>query len=289
MDGQERVASDDTLMEYLQHRLSRAQLFKAGAFAGVIAGVPGLAVAQTTVSGGTGAPQSFPFFPQVPGTYTTEGVTDILNTLVTISEFAATAFTVIIGNAAGFGVSGLALSVAQAGAAQEQAHIDFLSSIGAVPLTSTFTLPTSLTGLALLAASETSAGIQAALYVTAVREFAELGQPTLAKWAAQAGETEAEQRVLFRMLQALAGVSSAIPPNNKGFETDLFLYVRDAIGIYTALGFIGGIGTAFTYPGRAAVLAAAGPMATALVQRTPNNASSTVVLTGPTSLTGERP
>jgi hypothetical protein len=125
--------------------------------------------------------------------------------------------------------------------------------------------------------------------MTAARELAELGQPTVAKWMYQMGTQLAEQRAIYRTLQAIDGVPTAIPPNNKAFATDLFLYTRDAIGIYQALGLIGGSAPAISYPGRDAVLAAAGPMASAVIQKRPNDAGSTVTLTGPASLNGERP
>lgn len=78
------------------------------------------------------------------------------------------------------------------------------------------------------------------------------------------------------------------PPNNKAFETDLLLYVRDALDLWKAQGLIGGLGPTLVYPGRDAVLAAAGPMASAVLQKTPDNAGSTVVYTGPESVNGER-
>lgn len=125
--------------------------------------------------------------------------------------------------------------------------------------------------------------------MTATREFAELGQPTLAKHAYQIGAVEAESRALFRASLDLHGVAGADPPGNKAFETDLLLYVRDALSVVTALGLIGGPFPPVPYPGRDAALAAAGPEADRVVQITPNNASSSFVFSGPASLTAERP
>jgi hypothetical protein len=125
--------------------------------------------------------------------------------------------------------------------------------------------------------------------MTATRELAELGQPTLAKWMYQMGTQVAEQRALFRVVRALDGVQAAIPPNNKAFSTDLFLYTRDVIGAFKTLGLIGGSAPPISYPGRAAVLAAAGPMASAVVQQRPNDATTTVSITGPASVNAPRP
>lgn len=272
------------LNQYLTGKISRAQVL-AAATAGVVA-----AAAPAVVAHADEYSYSYPFFPNVQGTYTPEAVPDILNNLITISAFAAAAITVALGTPASYGLTGLALGVGQSIAAAEQYHADFLGGLGAVPVTTNFTIPKALINnpVGFLAAAEISATIQVSMYMTAVREFAENGQPELAKWAYQAGAQEAEQRAVLRTLEALAGVKSAALPLNKAFETDLFLYVRDALGVYRALGLIGGDGVAFSYPGRAAVLAAAGPVATAMLQKTPNNASSTIVLTPTTDLTGER-
>jgi hypothetical protein len=132
---------------------------------------------------------------------------------------------------------------------------------------------------------EAAEHIFVAAYMTATREFAELGQPLLAKYAYQIGGTEAEHRVLARAALALAGSTSHIPPNNKAYETDLFVYVRDAAAVLVQLGFIGGSGASASYPGRAAALTAAGPMATAVIQQSPNNATTSVTASG--DLTGQ--
>lgn len=276
--------------QMLQRGMSRRRLLTAAGFGLVLAAVPGAVRAAGTATGEQEA--TYPLYPPVKGTYTPEQVDDILAALVTASYFAATGYTLVVSNAAKLGLTGLPLAITQAGAAAEQYHIDFLTSIGATPLTTTFTAsdPTILNSAqGSLAASETSSTIQVAMYIAAVREFSELGQPILAKWAAQTLGNEAEQRVALRTLQALLGTTTAAPPNNKAFETELVLYVRDAIAIYRALGFIGGSGATFAYPGRDAVLAAAGPMASAVTQKTPNDAGSTVVLSGPASLLAERP
>jgi hypothetical protein len=121
-----------------------------------------------------------------------------------------------------------------------------------------------------------------------VREFAELGQPTLAKNMAQMAAAYADITGAFRGVLAAAGVPGYTPPNNKAFETDLFLYTRDAVALMSRLGLIGGSGIPIAYPGRDVVLAAAGPMAAAVIQKAPNNAGSSIVFAGFGSLTGER-
>ena len=52
-------------------------------------------------------------------------------------------------------------------------------------------------------------------YLAAARQFAELGQPLLAKYAFQMGAVHAEHRAMARAMQALEGVSTAIPPRTR--------------------------------------------------------------------------
>jgi hypothetical protein len=210
--------------------------------------------------------------------------------VVTPHCLAATGATLTVGNAATLGLVGWQLSMQQAAVARAQYHIDFLTSLGATPVTTTFTFPPAQFSRRAvnLATAEGAATVLVGTHMTAAREFAELGQPMLAKWMYQMGAAVAEQRAIFRTLQAIDGTPSAIPPNNKAFATDLFLYTRDVIGVLKTLGLIGGGAPSVSYPGRDAVLAAAGPMASAITQKRPNNATSTVTVNSPASVTAER-
>jgi hypothetical protein len=147
---------------------------------------------------------------------------------------------------------------------------------------------------------EGDSALVAGAYMTAAREFAELGQPLLAKNAFQAGAVWAETRGIARALLAAATPSSATfsPPLNKAFETDHFVYTRDLYKFYVEGTQFENSGVSLSglrlaYQGRDAVLAAAGPMAKAVIQKTPNNAivstsGSMVALRGNDALTGER-
>ena len=283
---QER-SDENPAARWLRARVSRGHLLAAA----------GAGIASALVPGAVGAASgppvlSFPFFPPITsGSYTTEGIQEIFNAVVTVHYLAATGATMTLDNAAALGYTGWQLSMQQAAAGRAQYHIDFLTSLGGTPVTTAFTFPPGVFRNRPLALStgEGAASILVGTQMTAAREFAELGQPTLAKWMYQMGTQVAEQRVLVRTLQAIDGVATAVPPNNKAFATDLFLYTRDVIGVLRGLGLIGGRAPAVSYPGRDAVLAAVGPMATAILQKRPNDASSTITITGPASVTGERP
>jgi hypothetical protein len=76
------------------------------------------------------------------------------------------------------------------------------------------------------------------------------------------------------------------PPNNKAFETDLFVYVRDAYSLLAKMGLFGGLPRRLDYSSDEAILALAGPIGTKVLQLIPNNAS--VSITSPADVTKER-
>jgi hypothetical protein len=277
MDEKDQRSEEVALGQYLMARVSRAQLLATGA---------GLALAALPASAAAGGSSQtgrleFPFFPQVKGTYTTELILDILNAVITTRYLVADA--VYDGIIHG-GLSGPALTSQQIGLARFQYEIDFLASVSATPLTTTATLgpidPALLPKVRLA-----TAVIFMSMFITATREFAELGQPTLAKWMVQLAAREAE---------SVQGARSAAgnPSLPNAFETDLFLYTRDGLDALKGLGLMGGSGVPVPYPGRDAILAAAGPWAGRIIQRTPNNAASSITVSGLGDLDkilGERP
>jgi hypothetical protein len=252
--------------EDLPVRLTRTQLLAAAGAGLLLAGVPRAAVADGNPIAGR---LEFPYFPKAPGTYTTESMQDILNAVITTRYLVADAvYDGLVHGAP----SGPALTSQQIGLARFQYEIDFLASVGATPLTTTATLgaidPTLFPKVRLA-----TAVIFMSMFVTATREFAELGQPTLAKWMAQLAAREAES---VGSARAAAGNPSL--PN--AFETDLFLYTRDGLDALKGIGLMGGSGRAVNYPGRDVILAAAGPWANRIIQRAPNNASTSITVSG---------
>jgi hypothetical protein len=184
----------------------------------------------------------------VAGTYTPETVTEIVSNLLTVGYLVLTAGSSVVGQAGNLGIPATNLDALQASLASRQFEIDIFSSLvpEARPLTTTFTVPPELLGIRqqLAAVAESGASLQVGTYIAAVREFAELGQPTLAKYVAKTLGVQAEARVLARVAGPLNGVPTAIPPPNKAFETDLFVNTRDAVSLLAARGFINGTGTA---------------------------------------------
>jgi hypothetical protein len=264
----------------------------------VLAIVPSIKSADASSAGA-----SYPFYPQTQGSYTPEAIFDIGGIAHTM-EHLAVAFMAAGIKSPALNLQGNALLLAtvQAALLEEQLHVHFLAraiarpftglsappfpgffvNINGQPVAFTVPKPAMLTDLqTFLATLEQFEELFVAVYTAAVREFAELGQPQLAKQAAQLLGVEAEHRALVRAAMAIAGVAAAVPPNNKAFETDYLLYVRDIVGILVQLGFFNGSGTPLAELEDAEVGAAAGPMAKAVIQQTPNNAASTDISTLP--------
>lgn len=290
----DRKSSDvETIIHRARTRVSRAQMLQALLAGGTLAVIPGAAAAAR--NSGTGRFEA-PYYPQTGGTYSPELHVEIVSNVLTLKYFVAASAVATLSNpaaVAALGFTGLRLKIAQAIGAQVQDQIDFLLSLvpDAAPVTTTFTIAASVfaTKAAYAVSADIGGRIVVAADITAAREFAELGQPTIAKNMVQMATADAEALATLRTLSAIDGLPGFDLPNNKAFETDLFLYTRDAVALFRTLGLIGGTGTPIAYPGRDAVLAAVGSAASAVIQRAPNNAGSSVTYTGPASITGERP
>src|SRR5437588_12331342 len=102
--------------------LNRARFLTAAVVGLAAAGLPGASFAAAK-------PQplsySYPFFPQVAGTYTPEAVGDILDMLVTGEQWPVAAITTQLSKPVPADVSALDLSITQAALAQSVYHVDF--------------------------------------------------------------------------------------------------------------------------------------------------------------------
>src|SRR5947209_11356991 len=129
---------------------------------------------------------------------------------------------------------------------QEQDHYAFLYGAGARPLVTSFTLPAGVLASARNALTflEQADTIFVGAYMAANREFANAGHGKLAQYTYQIGGTEAEHRVLAR------AALGKLPPNNLGFERNLFAHVKGAANV---LGELGILKPGVPYPGAGAV------------------------------------
>ncbi len=280
------------LNDYLSGKLNRADLLKAAAVGGIAALSLPCAASAADISR-TGV-ESFPYFPEIAsGTYTPESVDEIVSNILTWDYLEATSVVVLVtdpGIQKAIGQTPFTLNFLQSFLAAMQAQIDFWSAAvpAARPATTTFTLDPALLSspTAALGLYELASGTRLAMMITAVREFAELGQPMLAKYAAQNLAMYAEDHGIVRALEAQAGAPG--PVLNKAFETEVFLHTSEAVDVIRVLGLIGGKGLTLTFPGRDVVLAAAGATGKAVTQLRPNAATAPFTFTGPASVLGPR-
>ncbi len=182
-----------------------------------------------------------------------ESVQQIVNIAATAEALAVTA----LGGALQSAASGrLQLNAEQqqfvrAARAEEEQHFRVLLSMGAHPLTTTFTLPDTRIVTDAPTFLRTVIGLEEAFiaaYLAAAQEFAALGQPHLVQAAMQIGGVEAEHRAHARFYAIGAGVLDGVP-NNLAFEQAMFTRVGDAATALQRLGWIGGRGQTITYPG----------------------------------------
>ena len=182
-----------------------------------------------------------------------ESVQDIINVAVTAEAFAVTLLGLALDSAAA-GTLALeedAVGSLVAARAAEQAHYDVLVAAGAVPVTTTFTVPD---GNLLTDPAEfypTLVSLEEAFvaaYLTAAQTFVTLGEPDLAQIALQIGAVEAEHRAGVRFFAINADAIDGVA-NDVAFEKSLFASVSEAADLLTELGFIGGDGTAVEFPG----------------------------------------
>ena len=179
-----------------------------------------------------------------------EDIQTIINIAATAESLAVTLYGYVI-QAARDGMYDVAIAdvvqgVLVSARAAEQFHLEYLLEAGAEPLTQDFTVPDP----ALLTSTQTIFDAAVVLetafvaaYIAAGRRFAELGQTDLVRTAMEVAAVEGEHRVLVNY------VAGARPANDVGFASAQFATVQEAADAIIALGFIGGDGTAVSYPG----------------------------------------
>jgi len=188
---------------------------------------------------------------------TCESVQDIINIAATAEAMAVTALGGALDNAANgkLALNAEQIQVIKAARAEEQAHYAFLTSSGAKPLTTTFTVPDPKIITDVPTFLKTLISLEEAFiaaYLAAAQEFATLKQARLVQVALQIGAVEAEHRAGLRFYAIQAGILSGTP-NDVAFEKGLFASVGEAAATLKQLGFIGGSGPQITYPGPGAI------------------------------------
>jgi hypothetical protein len=138
------------------------------------------------------------------------------------------------------------LAIVIAARAQEQFHLDFFQSLGGQMLVDTFTIPdpallTDPNAFFSAVAQEETREIAA--QIAAFNTFTAMDRPDLVKVSFQYAAQEAEHRLLANY------ASGARPANDRAFEPALYSTTSEILDDLREIGFIGGDGPAFTYPG----------------------------------------
>ncbi|MBF6589592.1 MAG: ferritin-like domain-containing protein [Ktedonobacterales bacterium] len=220
----------ERLMTSLNRSRSRRTLLKAG-----IVGAAGVAVAGATLVHGLPVAARSAATGRAPIKPAT-AIGDVLSIARTAEELAVTFYSHGITNNVALGITGSDLTYLQAAVTEEQIHRDFLKANGGTSLAGPFSFPhgvNTFTRLGLFI--DTLEQLEVAFigaYLAAVQEFAEQGQPGLARIAAQIGGIECEHRAVGRELGGLT------PVNNFGFEVATFARVSDAVTALANGGFL---------------------------------------------------
>ncbi len=218
-------------LDVVGERTSRRSLLK-GAVAGA-AGVSGLVAGAgflTTL-------QPHAAFAKAASLSCGDTEQSIINTAATAEELAVVFYYHGVKNAAKLGISGQNLSYLQAALVEEQLHLNYLLSAGAVPLTSTFSFPHGWNtfenqGTFINTLQQLETDFESA-YLAAVKEFGELGLFDLAVVAGQIATIEAEHRALGRSI-----IMTKQAANNWGFTPVYVTSVGDAVTVLTDEGYL---------------------------------------------------
>lgn len=137
------------------------------------------------------------------------------------------------------------VAIVTAARAQEQFHLDFFEQAGGVPLVDSFTVPPEfLTDFnAFFTAVVEQETAETAAQIAAMRTFAELGRPDLAKVSFQYAAEESEHRLVANYTRGVR------PPNDNAFAPALFATIDEFLASLEARGIIGGDGVEIVFPG----------------------------------------
>lgn len=206
---------------------------------GVVAAAGGAAGVSALAAGGSTAFAA-----------TSADVSDI-DIAVTAEALAVTYLGAVISGAYAnaTGTDAAVKTILQAAQYEEDVHYKVLTSLGATPLTTTFTVPASSDPkdkTKALATIEIAENIFVGAYLAAVADFANEGNWKYAQYAAEFMGVEAQHLALARFAQ------NESPANNQSFMTvgagvnggkTPINSVADAATALKSLGFIGGSGT----------------------------------------------
>jgi hypothetical protein len=168
-----------------------------------------------------------------------------INALITLEAFSVTLYGAARGRGDKLALDGATKPFVLASQCEDEAHYHFFEAAGALSSTTTFTVSENKvsTPATFFGALVPLGSIFVGAYMSAARQFASLGIMRLVEVAYQIGAVEAQHHALARMF---AGEKLA---SDRAFAKWMFNSPADALGAIKDLGYIGGRGETFSFPG----------------------------------------
>lgn len=213
-------------LERLTTRLSRRSLAKSG---GLLAAGGLLGRAELVRTAAQSAPS----------------VATTINALITLEAFAVTFFGAARGQSGTWGFDEAAKPFVLASQCEDEAHFNFFEAAGALSSTTTFNIPANQleSQASFLSALVRVESIFVGAYMAAARQFATMSSLRLVEIAYQIGAVEAQHLAVTRLL---AGERLA---SDRAFVKWMFTTPAEGVSAIKRLGYMGGSGKEFTYPG----------------------------------------
>jgi hypothetical protein len=172
-------------------------------------------------------------------------VADAVNAAITLEAFAVTFYGAALGWGDDIGFNDETATFARAAQCEEEAHYHFFESAGAVPETTSFTVPEDQLanqGSFLNALLEVES-ILVGAHMAATRQYAANGDYHLVEIGYQIGAVEAQHQAVTRQL-----LGERLPAD-RAFARWLFEAPAEAVAVLEEMDYIGSDGTPFNFPG----------------------------------------
>ncbi|MGH2531538.1 MAG: ferritin-like domain-containing protein [Thermomicrobiales bacterium] len=217
--------ASQTLADRLQAALTRRAMVRRGAIAGLGTVAGGVAALRTAARG--------------------QPVAEIVDQAMTIEALAVTMLGVARDRGRRLDLADEDVRFLRAAQCEDEAHYHFFQAAGGAPTTETFSIAnaTFADRETCLRALVDVKAIGVGAYMAAARQFATLGDGRLVEIAYQIGAVEAQHLALAKVLLAER------LPVDRAFVQWRFREVGAAVAALTDLGFIGGGGKQYDYPG----------------------------------------
>lgn len=167
-----------------------------------------------------------------------------INAAITLEAFAVTFYGAARGRS-GIGLDETVSRFLRAAQCEEEAHFHFFEAAGAVPASTTFTIPDDQLAnqASFLNALEAVEMLQVGLHMAAARQFASYLDLRLVEIGYQIGAVEAQHLALTRLF-----LDERVPAD-RAFARWMFREPAEAVTALETLGYLRGAGEAIAFPG----------------------------------------